>query len=107
MNNSLASRNAVDVGKGTDLIVCESASIPNSQQKRDIIRVGKRDMSPAVSHDFVSLSKVCRVKLRPSRETAQVPRSVAIQSVSPRSSIASKEERLRLTEIGCTPSDIQ
>src|SRR6202044_51385 len=97
MNNPLASRDAVDVGKGADLIICDSASIPNRQQQGNIIRVGKRDMSPTVSHEFVSLSNVCKVKLCPSREIAQVPRSVLIQSVPPRSSIASKEEPLRLT----------
>src|SRR5260370_4146435 len=106
MNNPLASGNAVDAGKGADLIVCDGSGIPNRQQKRDIIRVGKRDMSPAVSHEYVSLSSVCKVKLCP-REIAQVPTLVLIQSASPRSSIASKEEPLKLTEIGCAPSDIQ
>jgi hypothetical protein len=107
MNNPLASRDAVDLGKGADLIICDSASIPDRQQQGDIIRVGKRDMAPPVSHEYVSLSDVRKAKLWPSRDIAQVPRSVLIQSSSPRSSIASKQEPLRLTEIGCAPPDIQ
>jgi hypothetical protein len=107
MNNPLASRDAVEVGKGADLVVCDSASIPDRQQQGDIFRVRKRDMSPAVSHEYVSLSNVCKVKLSPSSEIDQAPRSVLIQSVSPSRSIASKEDPLRLTEIGCAPSDIQ
>jgi hypothetical protein len=107
MNNPLASRDAVEVGKGADLVVCDSASIPDRQQQGHIIRVGKRDLAPPVSHEYVSLSNVRKLKLCPSREITQVPRSVLIQSVSPRSSIASKEEPLRLIEIGCAPSDIQ